>query len=254
VPNRYAEDLAYIHHVGFGDLARQATPAVLQALRPLGAGGTVLELGCGSGILLSALVAAGYSAIGVDASAAMIDIAREAVPSAKLLVSSLYEIEIPRCDAVIAMGEALNYVSAGATPPTAQLFGRIAAALPEGGPFLFDVIVRGKQALTPYRSWASGPDWAALVAVQPAPGGSELRRNITTFRQVDGGYRRGHEEHSVHLFSRSGLVDQLTHAGFRVRTGRAYGTAVVGPGRLVFHCAKRKRAPRRDLEKKELLG
>lgn len=235
---RYEEDLAYIHHVGFGDLARQATPAVLQALRPLGAQGTVLELGCGSGILLSALVAAGYRGIGVDASAAMIDIAREAVPSAKFLVGSLYEIEVPKCDAVIAMGEALNYVSAKATPPTAQLFDRIVAALPAGGPFLFDAIVRGKQSCSPYRTWASGPDWAALVSVQPDPSGSELRRSITTFRQVDGGYRRGQEEHSVHLFSRSDLLEQLTHAGFRVRTGRSYGTARVGPGRLVFHCRK----------------
>lgn len=236
--HRYDEDLAYIHHVGFGDLARQGTPAVLEALRPLGGRGTVLELGCGSGILLSALAAAGYSTIGVDASEAMIEIARRAVPSATLVVGSLYEIEIPRCDAVIAMGEGLNYVSAGVTPPAAELFGRIAAALPAGGPFLFDVIVRGKLARTPYRTWASGPDWAALVEVQPAPSGTELRRSITTFRLVDGGYRRGYEEHFVHLFSRIELKERLAQAGFRAQARRSYGKAKLGPGRLLFDCRK----------------
>jgi SAM-dependent methyltransferase len=237
----YEEDLAYIHHVGFGSLAREGAPAVIEALRPLSVGGvgaTVLELGCGSGILLSALAAAGYNTIGVDASGPMIDLARRAAPSATLIVGSLYDIEIPPCDAVIAMGEGLNYVREGETPPAAELFGRIAAALPEGGLFLFDVIVRGKQARATYRTWSAGPDWAALVEVEPAESGTEIRRGITTFRLVEGGYRRGHEEHFVHLFSKSVIREELARAGFRVQAGSSYGTAEVGPGRLVFVCRR----------------
>jgi len=56
----YQEDLAYIHHVGFSNLARRASPWVLEVLRKADIHeGTVVELGCGSGILLSALSAAG---------------------------------------------------------------------------------------------------------------------------------------------------------------------------------------------------
>lgn len=238
IPQRYEEDLAYIHHVGFSDLARGATPWVIETLRKAGLqGGTVVELGCGSGLLLAALVDTGYHAVGVDASAPILDIAKSAAPAATLLHASLYDVEIPRSAAVVAMGEGLNYVTDfDAPPPTADLFTRIAAALEPNGLLIFDVMVRGRDTTGPYRTWAAGDDWACLVEVLPEP--DRLRRKITSFRLVDGAYRRGAEEHRVHLFSRSDLIQQLEAAGFRVRVRRSYGSMVLGPGRRLFLCRK----------------
>lgn len=237
---RYEEDLTYIHHVGFSGLARGATPWVIETLRKAGLqDGTIVELGCGSGLLLAALVGAGYQAVGVDVSAPILDIARTTAPAAPLLQASLYEVEIPRCDAVIAMGEGLNYVADfEAPPPTADLFARIASALEPNGLLIFDVMVRGQDTTGPYRTWAAGDDWACMVEVLPDPAHSRLRRKITTFRLVDGGYRRGEEEHRVHLFSRDELVQQLKEAGFRVRIRRSYGSMALGPGRRLFVCRK----------------
>src|SRR5690242_7955471 len=127
---RYKEDLAYIHHVGFSGLSRGATPWVLETLRKAGIqNGTVVELGCGSGLLLAALAEAGYHAIGVDASAPILEIARSIAPAATLIHASLYEMEMPRCSAVVAVGEGLNYVADfdAPPPPTADLFARIAS-------------------------------------------------------------------------------------------------------------------------------
>ncbi|MCG8355276.1 MAG: class I SAM-dependent methyltransferase, partial [Kiloniellales bacterium] len=64
----YQEDLAYIHHVGFGDLVQGATPGLLHKLREAGIDhGLVVDLGCGGGLWLRALLDAGYVALGVDA-------------------------------------------------------------------------------------------------------------------------------------------------------------------------------------------
>ncbi|HEX3131340.1 MAG TPA: class I SAM-dependent methyltransferase [Thermoanaerobaculia bacterium] len=235
---RYEEDLAYIHHVGFSGLARGATPWVIETLRKAGLQkGTVVELGCGSGLLLAALTESGYQAVGVDASAPILDIARSTAPAATLLHASLYEVEIPRCATVVAMGEGLNYVGDfDAPPPTADLFARTASALEPNGLLIFDVMVSGRDTTGPYRTWASGDNWACLVEVLPEP--DRLRRKIITFRRVEGGYRRGEEEHRVHLFSRRDLIQQLEAAGFRVRVRRSYGAMALGPGRRLFLCRK----------------
>ncbi len=236
----YQEDLAYIHHVGFSDLARRAAPWVLEILRKADIhDGTVVEMGCGTGILLSALSAAGYQAVGIDASAAMLDIASSTAPGATLVHASLYDVVVPPCRAIIAMGEPFNYIfGPGSEPPTAHLFSQATAVLPAGGLLLFDAMIRSRSDFKPFRSWATGSDWACLFDALPQANGRELRRSITTFRQVGDAYRRGEEEHWVHLFSRTLLTRQLEQAGFTVRTASAYGRVLLSPGRRLFHCRR----------------
>lgn len=237
---RYQEDLAYIHHVGFSELARQAAPPILAALRKAGIhDGTVVELGCGTGIILSALSAAGYRAVGVDASAAMLDLASSTAPGATLLHDSLYDVVLPPCRAILAVGEPLNYVANSETvPPISRLLSQAGTALSPGGLLLFDAMIRCRALLKAYRSWQSGPDWACLVDVLPHSGGHALRRAITTFRLADSAYRRGSEEHWVHLFSRSALTRQLVQAGFAVQTASGYGRFRLALGRRLFHCIR----------------
>jgi SAM-dependent methyltransferase len=76
----FRRDLAIVHHRGFGFHAAQCAPGILELLAPVHARrGLVLELGCGSGLLTKELVAAGHRVIATDASAAMLDVARELV-------------------------------------------------------------------------------------------------------------------------------------------------------------------------------
>ena len=59
--------------MGFGLYAQEAAPGVLGILREAGVDeGTVVDLGCGSGILLRALSDAGYTTVGIDPSPAML--------------------------------------------------------------------------------------------------------------------------------------------------------------------------------------
>src|SRR5882724_10627704 len=85
----YAEDLAYVHDAGFGD---QAEAAADQLLEELAAGnvesGTVIDLGCGSGIASARIAAAGFDVVGIDQSAAFIELARAKVPGGEFRVGS----------------------------------------------------------------------------------------------------------------------------------------------------------------------
>jgi SAM-dependent methyltransferase len=238
----YDEDLAYIHHAGFGELARAASVEILRLLErtPFAKELPVVELGCGSGILLAQLEERGYRTSGVDASAAMLRTASEGAPSAELRCASLYETELPPCAAVLAVGEGLNYVdSPTSVPRVEELFSRIAGALRPGGLLIFDVMIEGRVATRSYRSWSEGSDWAVLVEISLASA-SHLKRSITMFRLVDGAYRRSHEDHYVYLFSRALLTGLLRKAGFRVRTRLSYGQYRLGPGRIVFQCRRRR--------------
>src|SRR5262245_66492478 len=71
--------------------------------------GTVVDLGCGSGILAEHLSRDGYNVIGVDISESMITIARQRAPQAQFFVESFTAAEIPPCVAVTAIGEIFNY-------------------------------------------------------------------------------------------------------------------------------------------------
>src|SRR5436190_21653034 len=73
----YRPDLARIHHEGFAFHADAVAPGVLAILEPVRErGGTVLEIGCGSGLLTRYLVDAGHRVIATDASPAMVELAR----------------------------------------------------------------------------------------------------------------------------------------------------------------------------------
>src|SRR5467141_3049408 len=74
----YNSDLAWVHHVGYSHHAEQTGPGVVALLREggLAPGASVLDVGCGSGLLVRQLRAAGFAVHGVDASPAMIELAR----------------------------------------------------------------------------------------------------------------------------------------------------------------------------------
>src|SRR5918997_1446185 len=107
----YGEDLAYIHDVGHADFALGSAPGIREVLEHHGmGGGLIVDLGCGTGLLARELVDAGYDVLGIDISGAMIEIARQRTPEADFRVGSLFEVGIPRCGAVTAISEVLNYL------------------------------------------------------------------------------------------------------------------------------------------------
>jgi SAM-dependent methyltransferase len=232
----YAEDLAYVHDVGFGEFARNAAPGLLRLLRKHGIdGGRVVDLGCGSGIWAAELVNAGYEAVGVDVSAAMIDIARRRAPDAQFHVGSFLDVPLPACRAVTALGEVLNYRFDARNSRAAlqRLFRRVHAALGPGGLFVFDLAGPGRHRDVSQRFFERA-DWATLVEFVRDEGRDRLTRRIVTFRKIGEFWRRSVEMHELQLYRTSDVAGLLRKAGFRVRIVRSYGEMALLPGLAGF--------------------
>ncbi len=101
----YKEDLAFIHDVGFNDYALKSAPGILKILAENKIReGLIIDLGCGSGLSAQEFTKAGYDVLGIDISESMIAIARTRVPNAEFRVCSLFQAEIPPCNAVTVSG------------------------------------------------------------------------------------------------------------------------------------------------------
>jgi SAM-dependent methyltransferase len=221
-------------------LVRKAAPVLLAAFRKAGLRrGRVVDLGCGSGLFLHELARAGYQPVGVDPSAAMMELARKVEPRAELHRGSAHLFGFPRCQAVTAMGEALQYVAPGRRAPSLPaLFGKVARALEPGGFFVFDLVVAEGGPVMSYRTFRQGRGWAVLIEVQEDRVEGRLMRNITTFRRNGTDYRRDHERHQLQIPRRGEVEAALRAAGLLVRTRRAYGTSRLLPRRLAFWARK----------------
>lgn len=217
----YNADLAYIHDAGFSAPVEAAAQWILDRLRSHGIESSlVVDLGCGSGVLARALTDAGYDALGIDYSPAMLRLARRAAPRARFRRASLFRAALPRCAAVVSVGECVNYL-ADRTGSLDKTFGRIARALEPGGRFIFDFanLERGADAQPFHRM---EKDWAVTVDYRRDSGRRLLERRITTFRQVGRNYRRNEENHRVRLLSPTETIRQVRAAGFRARFFSGY--------------------------------
>jgi SAM-dependent methyltransferase len=224
----YDEDLAYTHDRGFGHVAEAAASYVLTLLP---AHASVVELGCGSGVTARRLTDAGHDVLGIDQSPALIALARERAPNARVAVGSFVSEPLPECDAVLAIGEVLNYLFDEGNTRAAlpALFARVHAALRPGGVLLFDLAGPGVLHGDGRRHFSAGPDWAVLV--EYGEQGDLLTRQITSFVERGDGYRRSEEVHRQRLYRPAEIMPLLRAAGLTARNTRGYSP---GPGRHIY--------------------
>ena len=246
IEDAYRDDLAYIHDAGHGDIAHDAARRLIDELGRAGyRDGTVVDLGCGSGVLAAALVETGYHVVGIDVSPAMLAIARTRAPNAEFRVGSFVTTDLPTSVAVTAIGEVLNYAfdSTNDDEARAGLFRRVHEALVPGGVLLFDVA--GPERARPggpHRTFSAGPDWAVLAESSVEPAAGVLTRHITTFRQVGPLYRRDAESHRLVLLDPARVLASLSAAGFDSQTIPEYATLSLPPGVTGFLARKRQTA------------
>jgi SAM-dependent methyltransferase len=219
----YGPDQAIIHHQNFGRLAEFAAEDLISLLA--GAGlreGTVVDLGCGSGILARIVSDAGYDVLGVDISPAMIELARQNAPRGSFRLGSLLDGDLPRAVAVTAIGEALNY----ATDPRAgigeleRLATRVGAALQPGGLFLFDIATPGREGGA-RQQFHDREDWTLYMRAEE--NGDRSDRYIVIFRKNnDGCYVRTEEHHVLRLYESEGVAAVLRRGGLDAEVKEDY--------------------------------
>ena len=238
----YRKDLAHVHDRGFTHFAAAAADLVVDELRRNGVrSGTVVELGCGSGVAAATFHDHGYDVVGVDLSSRMIELARELVPAATFHVGSFLSLEIPPCVAVTAIGEVFNYAFDAANGDAARgkLFGRIHEALAPGGILLFDSAGPDRAPADGTRkTYFEGEDWTVLVESAGDEANGVLTRRMVTFRELDGLYRRDVETHYLQLVDPRRLKEQLRGIGFTVEVLDDYGGQPLPPGLTGFRARK----------------
>jgi SAM-dependent methyltransferase len=228
----YRRELARVHHLGFGFHADACAPGILRLLEPvLEARGTVLEIGCGSGLLTKYLVDAGHRVVATDASPAMLDLAREYAPgAAEIRPLVLASDPVPAADAIVGVGHALNYL------PTAEAIERalanLAGALAPGGIFAVDLCdlewaaVRRDQP----SQGRAGPDWA-IVTESSVPAPDRYVRQMAVFvRDADGTWHRDDERHDNVLVPTAEVPGLLAGHGVTAEIRDSFGEETLPQG------------------------
>lgn len=221
----YRDDLALVHHLGFGFHADACAPGILQLLEPIRQrGGLVVEIGCGSGLLTAHLTASGLRVMATDASDAMLNVARSYIPGAlDVRRLTLPDDPIPEADAVVGVGHALNYLDDESQIDKALV--AIADSLRPGGVVavdLCDLQWGAARANETAKVWRT-EDWALMTEFSlPSP--SHYVRIMTTFvRQADGTWRRDDERHDNVLIDTSRLPELLARHGVETAIATTFG-------------------------------
>lgn len=138
------DDIAEDWHAGrnsFG--ARKYVDLILEGLRP---GARVLDLGCGTGAPFAEYVTRrGFRVVGVDESAAMLEIARRVVPEAELILGDMREVELAGRFAAVVAWDSIFHVERTQHP---AVFEKISGLLSPGGRLLTSAGGTGHEGFT----------------------------------------------------------------------------------------------------------
>jgi len=235
----YQSDLAWVHHRGYSHHVAITSPGILQLLRDadLARGARVLDIGCGSGLLALELLRAGYVVHGVDASPAMISLAREHAPAATFEVVRLPS-SLPEADAVVSTGHVLNYLD---TPDDiARALAELARAVRPGGVLAIDLMTERFCEARDVREVHARveDDWVIVTRFsRPAPG--RLDRTITVFRRVGDLWRRSDEHHRNVTFEADAALRILRDRGIDAELRAAFGAEALPEGLVVLAGVRR---------------
>jgi SAM-dependent methyltransferase len=221
----YRDDLALVHHRGFGFHADGCGPDLVELLAPVRErDGLVLEIGCGSGLLTRVLVDAGYRVLATDASPAMLDLARETAPAVEGFARlTLPDDPVPEADAIVGIGHPLCYLADAVAVQRALI--ALARALRPGGILATDLedLEWGTARADVQQQSRVGEDWAIITRYEnPAP--DRHVRDMTTFvRNDDGSWRRDDERHDNVLLDVTAVPPLLADEGVDATVARSFG-------------------------------
>jgi SAM-dependent methyltransferase len=176
---------------------------------------TVLDVCCGTGLLAGELIARGYRVVGVDASEAMLDRARERLgPQAALSRMTLPDLTVDGVfDAAVCTFDGLNYLTPGEFRLT---LAELAVRLRPGGWLVFDLHTDRMMEFTVSNPVVAGESAGNAFVIRSVvdPGARTCDTRIELTRAHDGdSFSEQHRQY----FHTDAEVDAALHdAGFAV--------------------------------------
>jgi SAM-dependent methyltransferase len=243
----YQSDLAWVHHTGYSHHVEQVGAGIVRLLRDggLSVGARILDVGCGSGLLARKLLDAGFAVHGVDASKAMIELARDHAPGAVFEVLRLpsglatgMDGALPDADAVVSTGQVLNYLDTRAD--VARALGELARALRPGGVRAMDLMTgryREKRAVDAVH--AKVEDHWVIITRYSQPEPYRFDRMITVFRRVGDNWRRSDEYHRNLTFDVDEALNVLSDNGIEAHCRAGFGDENLPEGLVVLTGVRR---------------
>ena len=231
----YQTDLAKIHDEGFSEHAEKSFNKIHKLIMKDFNSGLVVDLGCGSGVTAKKLINQGYDVYGIDYSSSMFKLAKQKVPNAKFKAGSFYSEEIPKCIAVLSIGECLNYKFDVRMNYNVlkNLFRKIYNSLEGNGIFIFDFLAENQiKNGKVEKSFIEGKNWTVLVEKK------ELDREIITFYKNKSAYRKVTETHVVKLYNSNKVIALLNEIGFKVTKSHSYGDCKLRNNQTVITAVK----------------
>lgn len=179
---------------------------------------TLLELGCGTGAILEQL-RPHYAVTGVDASPAMLRVAREKLPGVRLVRGDATALALGESfDVVLCVADVVNHLRPFRT--WEALFARARAHLVDGGVFVFDMnteLALSKLAAEPpVAEWSPQGDLTLLDVVEARGDGVSVE--VAVFERRRGDAYRLHRA-SVHEVS---FPAERVRAALRARFRRVH--------------------------------
>ncbi len=183
-------------------------------LADLPAPARVLDLACGTGDLAAALAQRGYEVVGLDGSAAMLDLARRNAPDATFVLGDARAFDTERpFDLVVCTFDSLNHVMRA--EELGEVFRAVFCALRPGGRFAFDLNLDAKYRFAWRGSFARlDDDLAAIVRTDVDLDARVATFDAACFARHGDAWRRD----DVHLeqtwYEEGAVRDRLLAAGF----------------------------------------
>lgn len=178
----------------------------------------VLDLACGTGTLTKLLSEQGYDMIGVDASDAMLNSAREKCPDSLLLLQDMREFELyGTVDAIVCMLDSINYLTDDGDLDT--VFHLCNNYLNPDGLLLFDVNSEYKfRHILADQTYTFETDGIFYVWENHFDAQSRLCDFYLTFfhERQNGLYERFDETHTERCYLRQEIEQALCRQGFTV--------------------------------------
>lgn len=214
--------------------------------------GSVLDLACGTGAATLVFAQAGCTVTGIDASTAMLDIARARVRDARL-AATFGEADIrlladdtnaglaepSTFDLVTCFADSLNYLTGAGD--LALVFHQVAVALRVGGWLMFDINTEAEYATWDERDVVAH-DSADLLLYQKLRYNKRARlgtgRIVWFVREIEHWWR-GEETHTQRAWRDHEVRAALAAAGFTLVLAEPAPNAVDGR-RFVYVCRKSK--------------